>query len=125
MLRACHSVLKPGASLVFFVVAVADGLRPRDLERAIAAGPPFVEAGPGHSALIEEAGFGRAEIVDVTDEYVVTLSDSIRVRDAEAADLKGLLGADVFAEGQASRRRELDAVANGLLKRYLISAVRW
>lgn len=124
MLRACHRVLKPGAPLAFFVVAAADGLSPRDLERAIAAGPLYVEARPGYAMLVEEAGFGRAEIVDVTDEYAVTLSDAIRVRDAEAAELEVLLGADVFAEGQASRRRELKAVENRLLKRYLIRAVR-
>ena len=54
----------------------------------------------------------------------MTLSNSIRVRDAEAAELGVLLGGDVFAEGQASRRQELDAVEDGLLRRFLISAVR-
>ncbi|MCH8991958.1 MAG: hypothetical protein IIA44_09460, partial [Acidobacteria bacterium] len=45
-------------------------------------------------------------------------------RDAESAELEDLLGADEFAEGQSSRRQELAAVRDGLLVRYLISAVR-
>jgi hypothetical protein len=31
---------------------------------------------------------------------------------------------DVFAEGQADRRRELTAINDGLLQRHLISAAR-
>ena len=65
-----------------------------------------------------------SELVEVTDEYVTTLSNSIRARDAESAELEDLLGADEFAEGQSSRRQELAAVHDGLLVRYLISAVR-
>lgn len=124
MLRACQRVLKPGAPLAFFVVTIADGLSRHGVERAIEAGPEYVEAGPGYRALVEEAGFAAVEIVDVSDEYAATLSDSIRARDAEAAELKELVGADVFAEGQASRREELAAVHNRLLRRHLISAVR-
>lgn len=124
MLRACRRVLKPGAPLVFFVVAAADGLSPRDLQGAIAAGPPHVEAGRGYPVLLEEARFARVEIVDVTNEYAVTLRNSIRARELEATELVDLVGADVYAEGQASRRQEWEAIDNRLLKRYLISALR-
>ncbi|MCH8128495.1 MAG: hypothetical protein IIC70_01180 [Acidobacteria bacterium] len=120
MLRACSRVLKPGALLSFFVVAAADGVSARD----IAAGPEYVDAEPGYPLLMTAAGFDNVDLAEVTDEYAATLSTSIRARDAESAELEDLLGADEFAEGQSSRRQELAAVRDGLLVRYLISAVR-
>ena len=124
MLRACRRVLKAGAPLAFFVVVPAAGLSSRDIERAVEAGPAHVEAGPGYAALLRQAGFADIEIVDVTDEYALTLSESIRVREVEATQLRDLIGMDVFAEGQADRRRELTAINDGLLQRHLISAAR-
>ena len=124
MLRACHRVLKPGAHLSYFVVAVADELDDGDTARAIESGPVFVAAVSGYPELTVAAGFDGVDLVDVTDEYAVTLSESIRARDAEAAELQDLLGAAEFAEGQSSRRLELAAVHDGLLRRLLISAVR-
>ena len=120
MLRACSRVLKPGAPLSFFVVAAADGVSARDIE----AGPEYVDAEPGYPLLMTAAGFDNVDLAEVTDEYAATLSTSIRARDAESAELEDLLGADEFAEGQSSRRQELAAVRDGLLVRYLISAVR-
>lgn len=124
MLRACGRVLKRGALLSFFVVAVADGLSAQDTARAIGAGPEFVDAESAYPLLLAAAGFDNVELVEVTDEYAATLSDSIRARDAESAELEDLLGADEFAESQSSRGQELAAVHDGLLRRYLILAVR-
>ncbi len=124
MLRACRRVLKAGAPLAFFVVAPAAGLSTRDVERAIEAGPSFVDAGPGYAKLLRQAGFADVEIVDVTDEYALTLSRAVQARETEAAQLESLVGAEVFAEGQASYRKESAAVHDGILQRYLVSAVR-
>lgn len=121
MLRAANRVLIPGSRLACFVVAVADGLCAADRVRAIEAGPESVEAGPGYPSLMEDAGFVDVKIVDVTADYATTLSQSITARDVERPDLEELLGPDRFAEGQASRRRELEAVNAGLLRRYLIT----
>jgi len=120
VLRACNRVLRPGAPLAFFVVTVADGVSARDIE----AGPEYIDAESGYMPLMTAAGFNNVELVKVTDEYAATLSDSIRARDTESAELEDLLGADEFVEGQTSRRQELAAVHDGLLVRYLISAVR-
>ena len=124
MLRACRRVLKSGAPLAFFVVAPAAGLSPCEIERAVEAGPAHVEAGPGYAVLLRQAGFADVEIVDVTDEYALTLSASIRAREVEVTQLGDLIGMDVFAEGQAGRRRELAAIHDGLLQRHLVSTAR-
>ena len=110
--------------MALFVVVPAAGLSHREIERAVEAGPAYVEAGPGYVVLLRQAGFADIEIVDVTDEYAATLAASIRVRDVEATQLGDLIGMDVFAEGQAGRRRELAAINDGLLQRHLISAAR-
>ena len=117
-------VLKSGAPLAFFVVAPAAGLSPCEIERTVEAGPAHVEAGPGYAVLLRQAGFADVGIVDVTDEYALTLSASIRAREVEVTQLGDLIGMDVFAEGQAGRRRELAAIHDGLLQRHLVSAAR-
>jgi len=82
----------------------------------------YVDAGPGYPSLLEAAGFVNAKVVDVTADYAVTLSDSIRARNNDRRQLEQLLSVDEYAEGQSSRRQELAAIQNGLLRRYLISA---
>ncbi len=124
MLRACRRVLEPGSPLAFYAVTTADGLTPDEVARALEAGPDHADPGPGYRALMETAGFTNVVIDDVTDEYDVTLSESIRARDEESAALIDLVGADVFAEGRASREQELAAIHDGLLRRYLVSGRR-
>jgi len=124
VLRACRRVLKKDAPLAFYVVAVADGLSARQIERGIESGPPHADAGPGYGILLREAGFSNIEFVDVTDEYADTLTKSILVRESEANHLIDLIGEDMFTESQARRRSELDAVHSGILRRHLVSAVR-
>ena len=123
MLRACRRVLKPGAPFASLVVVVAQGLTAQDMERAIAAGPPHVEAQPGYPAMLDEAGFVEIDIGDLSDEYQSTLAASIRARDENRARLEALVGIDTFEEGQSGRRQELAAIREGLLRRHLISAV--
>lgn len=124
MLRACTRVLKPGAPVAFFAVALADGLSAADRSRAVGAGPDFVDAEPGYPALMQSAGYADVALEDLSNVYAATLADEIRVRDAESVTLRDLVGADQFAEGQALRRRELAAIHDGLLRRVLITAVR-
>lgn len=69
------------------------------------------------------AGFDDVELVDVSDQYLVTLSAWIAARDAESAALEPLLGVAEFAEGQESRLLEAAAIREGLLRRYLVSGV--
>ncbi|MEN8234373.1 MAG: hypothetical protein ABFR89_05565 [Actinomycetota bacterium] len=124
MLRACNRVLKPGAPLAFYVVAVSDGLSSGDTARAIEAGPPHVDARASYRELVEAAGFVDVEVVDVTDDYAATMSKAIRMRGEASVELGELIGSDRYVEGQASRRRELDAIRGGLLRRFLISTAR-
>jgi hypothetical protein len=107
-----------------FVVVIAGGLSPADRARAIESGPPFVEAESSYPSLMETTGFADIDIMDLTADYAATLSKSIETRETERGRLEELLGAETFAEGQADRRRELEAISQGLLQRHLITGLR-
>lgn len=124
MLRACNRVLKTGGLLAFLVIALADGLSSDETTRALDAGPGHVDAGDGYRALLEAAGFESFKLVDVTDQYLATLTAWIREWDTESTELEPLLGVDEFTERQSRRRKTLETVRDGLLRRYVISAVQ-
>ncbi len=123
VLRASRRVLKPGGLISFLVIAVADDLTTAETEAARDAGPEHIDAGPGYPALMRRAGFENIDVMDVTDDYLMTLAAWIRAWDEESTDLEQLIGADQFAERQERRRRAFETTRAGLLRRYLISAV--
>ncbi len=123
MLRATSRVLKPGGLLSFLVIAVASGLSAAETNMALDAGPEHTDAGPGYPALMEAAGFEDIQVIDVTDEYVATLTAWIREWEAASTELEQLMGIDEFTERQKRRRQALAAARDGLLQRYLISAI--
>jgi hypothetical protein len=124
VLRASSRVLKPGGPLSFLVIAVADGLSAAETNIALDAGPEHIDAGPGYLALMDAAGFEDVEVIDVTGEYLVTLTAWIREWDADSTELEQLMGVEEFAERQTRRRKALATARDGLLQRYLISATR-
>ncbi len=124
MLRACGRVLKPGGMMSFLVIAVADGLSAEETDRVLNVGPEHIATGVGYPSLLRAAGFEGVDVVDVTDEYLVTQAAWIREWDDESLVLERLLGANEFAERQLRRRRALATVEAGLMRRHWISAVR-
>ena len=124
MLRACHRVLKRGGILSYVVIAIADRLSPDEIATAIEAGPPRVDAGPGYPELMATAGFVDLDVSDVTADYLTTLSAWVREWDAESAALIPIVGAEEFAEQQATRRGAVAAIERGLLRRYLLTGTR-
>lgn len=120
MLRACNRVLKPGGIIASFVIAVTYGLTDRETARAIEAGPSHVEAGPGYRALMVAAGFETVTETDITDDFLRTSLSWVREWDADAAEISPIMGADAFADHQADRRRAIESIERGLLRRYLI-----
>ena len=108
----------------FLVITVAGGLSIEETDRALNVGPEHIAAGDGYRSLIEAASFDVVDIVDVTDEYLLTQEAWIQGRDAESVELERLLGVEKFIEKQSREREALAAIRDGLMRRYLISAVR-
>lgn len=109
--------------MAFLVIAAADGLSAEEADRVLDVGPEHIATGDGYPYLLQAAGFEGVDVVDVTDEYLATKAAWIHEWDAESFELEQLLGAE-FAERQSRRRRALATVQAGLMRRYLISAVR-
>lgn len=124
MLRASYRVLQQGGVICFTVIAVADGLTAEEMRRAIEAGPPEVESGPGYPALMSAAGFRDIEDLDVSDDYMATAEAWLRSWEADAPAIRTLVGPNDFAERQDNLRRAIEATRAGLLLRDLIRAAK-
>jgi len=108
----------------FLVIAVAGGLSVEETDRALELGPQHIAAGDGYRSLLEAASFDGIDIVDVTEEYLLTKAAWIQGQDAESVELEHLFGVDEFIQKQSREREALAAIGDGLMRRYLISAVR-
>lgn len=126
VLRASHRVLKPDGRLGFLVIAPGDNLTASELTRMVDedVGPDYLDAGPGYSELMNQAGFAHVQIVDVTPQYLATTEAWINERRAEADDLRVVWGHENFDDRQASQRRSLGAIEDGRLRRYLVIGTR-
>jgi len=122
VLRVCNRVLKRGGRIAFLVITAAPDLGAADLERALEVG--HVDAGPGYPTLLEQAGFERVGIQDVTTGYGDTLANWYQAYNEETEALTELLGAEELAQRQARRKRSLANVNAGLIHRYLVTARR-
>ncbi len=91
---------------------------------AVAAGPPEVDTALGYPDLMAAAGFEQIAIDDVTSEYGETLLAWRQAWEADSDELAHLVGLEEFAERQGNRARAIEAVGNGLLCRYLVTATR-
>lgn len=124
MLRAIHRVLQPGGRVSILVIALAPGIDRGGRERALEAGPPHVNSGDGYPALFSEAGFDEIDQTDLTSEFEVTFRAWIDAWDEESDGIASLIGPEEFQERQSGRRETLVAIEDGLLVRYLVTAVR-
>lgn len=108
----------------FFVISLPEEGAPDGQTGPFDFGPDWPNAGPGYGAMLKQAGFADAGVLDVTSEYEVTLKGWIREWDAEAGALEALLGTEEVVDRQSRRRRSLAAIQDGLLRRYLVTAVK-
>ena len=74
--------------------------------------------------LVSQAGFVNAVETDVTDDYAQTQQAWIDASESRADALRQLTSDREFTLGQADRRLTHDAIAQGLLRRSLITATR-
>jgi hypothetical protein len=73
---------------------------------------------------VADAGFTSVDVVDVTDDYLSTLTALMREWDTRSDDLIPIVGEKAFAEQRENRFRAREAIKRGLLRRSLISARR-
>lgn len=124
VLRECHRLLRRGGRMAFTTIHVADGLGPKEHRRAVRAGPWHVTSRRPYAELVVQAGFIDVNEIDVTDDYATTQQAWLEANEDRAIDLRRLTSDRDFALAQTDRRRARDAIAEGLLRRSLITAAR-
>ena len=122
VLRACRRVIRPGGTMVFTVITTAPGLSAADRDRAVRAGPPFVEARQDYPAMLRLSGFRIAERADLTAAYLASVRRLLAESEARAEAMGALFGAAEFADILTERRTTAKAIAAGLLRRELYAA---
>jgi hypothetical protein len=123
VLRACRRVLRPHGRVAFYTIYIPPGLSEADYRRAVVDGPPAPTL-RRHDEMLRAAGFDRIEETDVTNECARVRRALNDARDRHADALRRQEGVAEFEEAQRSKRAELLAIKDGLLRRSLFVAQR-
>jgi hypothetical protein len=115
-------VISEGAVSLFSVIWIPAGLSPEDHDRAIEAGPPYIDAPGDYGDMLMATGWRLDERTDVTPEYrqsLVTLVNAFNTDD----ELRDELGEDMINESRERRQEQVNSIDAGLLKREIFLAV--
>jgi SAM-dependent methyltransferase len=122
VLNECRRVIGTHGRMAFSVIYIAPGLSRTARARAVEAGPPYVEAECGYPQLLETTGWRIIDRIDVTEAYENTGRRHIREVEARAEAMTDLLGESEFADMLVRRRRNVEAVAEKIVRRDLFVA---
>ena len=124
MLRACRRALKPGGRIAFHNIFVTHELPDSERRRVAKLGNPYVYTRADQQALLRSAGFTNIRETDVTGEYLRVQRALYEANQRHARSLRQEQGAAKFEERQSSRRRTMQGIEAGALKRSLFVAER-
>lgn len=122
VLKECRRIVRSNGRMVFTVISIASGLSPSDHERAVEAGPPFKAIDAEYPRMLEEAGWGLTDYIDLTDNYAAEVRKMLRNEEDHAEALIRLVGDTEFSDRLVRRRRTLGALDENLLRRELFGA---
>jgi SAM-dependent methyltransferase len=116
VLRECRRVARAGATMVFAVIYVSQGLDAVDRQRSLAAGPPFLDAAASYEDMLTETGWQVTNKIDVTDEYrdaLLALVDGMRT----SKGLRARLDESAVEESIAQREEQIRVIEQGFMSR--------
>lgn len=122
VLKECRRVIRVGGRMAFTVISIAPSLSSADYKLALDAGPPFKETGVGYPKMLQQTGWRITHHLDLTVEYAQAARHMLREEEARAEALTRLLGDAEFSDRLRRRRKTVQALGRGLLRRELIAA---
>lgn len=122
VLNECRRVIGHGGKMAFSVISVAPNLSAADHARAVDSGPPYVEAECEYPELLAATGWHVTDQISASADYEETGRRYIREVEARADEMVELLGEAEFEDLLARRHRNVDSVAEGLVRRDLFVA---
>ncbi len=123
VLDSCRRTIRADGKMVFSVILVTPGLTADDHERATAGGPPFIETEIPYPEMLRRTGWDITDHRDLTAEYRATLARMLDKLEIHAGEIANLFGDDEAADERARRRRALEALEQGMLRRELFSVM--
>jgi len=122
VLTECRRVIRRDGRMAFSVISISPSLSRTDYARAVESGPPFVEAECEYPQLLEQTCWKIIDQIDVSAKYEDTGRRHNREVEARADKMSELLGEAEFEELLAKRLRNIEAVAEGIVRRDLFVA---
>ena len=107
--------------MAFHAIVTVDGLAGPELERVLETAPDDSPANPGYLDMMALAGFVDVEMTDTSDEYAAAMAAWVDAWDDDANEIGPLVGKKEFDQRQTSRRRNIELVGEGLLKRVFVT----
>ena len=105
--------------MVFTVISIAPNLTTGQFERAVAAGPPFVEAETDYRSMLAQSKWRLVACDDVTAAFADTMERQIQADRNNRDALTEFLGAGPYDERVIEWRSKFDTITDGLLRREL------
>jgi 27-O-demethylrifamycin SV methyltransferase len=119
VLESCRRVIRPGGRMVFSVIYVEPGLSPGEYERAVEAGPPFVETDTRYPALLAETGWNVLAERDVTAEFASMVRRQMQVDRDQRDGMEAVMGVTDYSDRQNSYESKFRAATDRILRRSL------
>ncbi len=122
VLKECRRAVRDTGRMVFSVISVSPNLSRNDYERAVEFGPTFIESTVDYPTMLREAEWETTEHVDMTAEFFETVRNLLQQEESYADELTELLGEGKYSEQLTKRRKRLEGIELGLIRRELFSA---
>lgn len=124
MLRACKRVLRPGGAIALATIELSPGLTRAQRRFAVVAAPRAAASRRPYVELLAAAGFADIGHRDVSDEFRTTAQAWLDASLPRRQRLEQADGAAAVAEKLQGWREEIEATANGWVRRTLYWARR-
>ena len=124
MLRACRRALKPGGRIAYFNIFIPHEIEEDERRRLRDAVGAERYTRAEQQGLLRSAGFTNVRETDVTAEYERVQRALYEANARHARTLRRSQGAAAFDDRQANRRRTLENINGGVLRRSLFVAER-
>lgn len=123
MLKECRRVATTGGRMHFSAIRPSDSLSQADHQRAVEAGPPFVDVPKGYGRLLQESGWRVVRCVDLSAEYAESLEKLIAGLKKNTPALREAYGEDALRDLRLHRTEQYGLVRLGMLQRVAFSVI--
>jgi ubiquinone/menaquinone biosynthesis C-methylase UbiE len=118
-LTECRRVVRPDGVMVFSVIFITTNISLNDYQRAVDAGPLFVESPATYPELLKQSGWKLEDEKDLTEEFINSVSRLISTQDQYSVELEELMGTSDFDEFVNKNHAKIESLQAGLLQRAL------